>query len=88
MVYGIVGEYIDCSLRTNSDVIQPEKFIQETFPDVVIGEYGGRFDSGGFRLPLGIFKSLISGDDKEALSAVVDRYIKKQIATKLGFEKG
>ena len=24
MVYGIVGEYIDCSLRTNSDVIQPE----------------------------------------------------------------
>ncbi|MCL6583981.1 MAG: DHH family phosphoesterase [bacterium] len=88
MVYGIVGEYIDCSLRTNSDVIQPEKFIQDTFPDVVMGEYGGRFDQGGFRLPLGIFKALASGDDKEALSMVVDRYIKKQIATKFGFEKG
>lgn len=88
MVYGIVGEYIDCSLRTNSDVVQPEKFLQDTFPDVVMGEYGGRFDSGGFRLPLGIFKSLISGDDKDALSAVVDRYIKKQIITKFGFEKG
>lgn len=85
MVYGIVGDYIDCSLRTTSDVIQPEKFIQDTFPDVVIGEYGGRFDKGGFRLPLGIFKSLLSGDDKEALSQVVDRYIKKQIANKFGF---
>lgn len=88
MVYGIVGENIDCSLRTNSDVIQPEKFIQSTFPDVVIGEYGGRFDQGGFRLPLGIFKALASGDDKDALSMMVDRYIKKQVATKFGFEKG
>lgn len=87
MVYGIVGEYIDCSLRTNSDVVQPEKFIQDTFPDVEIGEYGGRFDSGGFRLPLGIFKSLVSGNDKNALSLVVDRYMKKQITAKFGFEK-
>ncbi|MEW5803826.1 MAG: bifunctional oligoribonuclease/PAP phosphatase NrnA [bacterium] len=88
MVYGIVGEYIDCSIRTNSDVIQPEKFIQDTFPDVVTGEYGGRFDAGGFRLPLGIFKTLVSGDDKNALSVLVDRYIKKQIMLKFGFEKG
>ncbi|MGA1875513.1 MAG: DHH family phosphoesterase [bacterium] len=88
MVYGIVGEHIDCSLRTNSDVIQPEKFIQETFPDVMGGEYGGRMHKGGFRLPLGIFKTLSSGNDKEALSQLVDRYIKKQIAHKLGHEKG
>lgn len=86
LVYGIVGEYIDCSLRTNSDVIQPEKFIQETFPDVLKGEYGGRLHKGGFRLSLGIFRSLITGDDKEALSQMVDRYIKKQITEKLGIK--
>ncbi|MGA1871958.1 MAG: DHH family phosphoesterase [bacterium] len=86
LVYGIVGEYIDCSFRTTSDVVQPEKFIEETFPDVLQGEYGGRSYKGGFRLSLGIFKSLITGDDKEALSHMVDRYINKQIINKLGIE--
>lgn len=87
MVYGIVGEHIDCSLRTSSDVVHPEKFIQDVFPDVLTGEFGGSLHKGGFRLPLGIFKSLLTGDDRLVLSQIVDRYVMKHMAFKFGTEK-
>ena len=84
LVFGIVGEYIDCSLRTNSDVITPDRFIRESFPEVVAGTYGGRFDKGGFLLPLGIFAEVSGGENTAVLSELVDRFVKSQFYAKLG----
>lgn len=85
IVFGIVGEYIDCSLRTKSDIIKPAAFIGEVFSDVRYGESGGKLNQGGFRIPLGVFKSMSDDpEDKELLVKLVERYIKKRFYGKLG----
>jgi len=85
LVFGIVGDYIDCSLRTRSDIIKPAAFIGEVFSDVKYGECGGKLNQGGFRIPLGVFKSMSDDpEDKELLVKLVERYIKKRFYEKLG----
>jgi len=87
LVFGIVGDYIDCSLRTRSDIIKPDVFIGEVFSDVKYGECGGKLNQGGFRIPLGIFRSMDDPQDKKLLVELVERYIKKRFYAKFGIEK-
>ncbi len=87
IVFGIVDGYIDCSLRTNSDMLKPDAFIEEVFSDVKYGECGGKVNQGGFRIPLGIFKSVDEPQDKKLLIQLVELYIKRRFYAKLGIDK-
>jgi nanoRNase/pAp phosphatase (c-di-AMP/oligoRNAs hydrolase) len=84
LVYGIIGDSIQCSFRTTSDTIRPADFIEETFPEVEPGDYGGRYDKGGFSLSLGPFGDLNDNRNEELLVKVVDTYMMKRFNKAVG----
>jgi nanoRNase/pAp phosphatase (c-di-AMP/oligoRNAs hydrolase) len=65
LVYGIVENRIDGSLRTNSASVDPAAFLEGVFGRDPAGRPygGGRADKGGFQIPLGLFAD--AGDDEQ-----------------------
>ncbi|MBI3179713.1 MAG: DHH family phosphoesterase, partial [Deltaproteobacteria bacterium] len=63
LVYGVVGDRIDGSLRTVSPSVDPAHFLDTAFGRDGGGRPygGGRADKGGFQVPLGLFAQ--AGDD-------------------------
>lgn len=85
IVFGIIGDqYIHGSLRTRSSTLDPDSFLKDVFDiDKETGQHygGGRFDKGGFQIPLRIFSDC---DDKKLLWELVSKTIKFKFFKKLG----
>lgn len=85
IVFGIIEDrYIHGSLRTRSSTVDPDIFLKEVFgTDKETGKPygGGRFDKGGFQIPLNIFAEC---GDKQLLWELVNRTIKSKIFKRLG----
>jgi len=85
IVFGIIEDrYIHGSLRTRSSTVDPDIFLKEVFgTDKETGKPygGGRFDKGGFQIPLNIFADC---GDKQLLWELVNRTIKAKILKRLG----
>lgn len=65
MVYGIVGGHmVDGSLRTESNTVDPDKWLKDLFGLDSAGRHygGGRRDKGGFQIPLGVFERCSNRD--------------------------
>ncbi|HSC89162.1 MAG TPA: bifunctional oligoribonuclease/PAP phosphatase NrnA [Polyangiaceae bacterium] len=79
LVYGIVEDRVDGSLRTSRASVDPALFMQNAFGSDPEGRPygGGRSDMGGFQLPLG-FLSEVS--DEEGLWRLVRELVEKRIA--------
>jgi nanoRNase/pAp phosphatase (c-di-AMP/oligoRNAs hydrolase) len=79
LVYGIVENRIDGSLRTNAPSIDPAAFLEGVFGRDPAGRPygGGRADKGGFQIPLGLFADV--GDD-ERLWHVVQKAVRSRVA--------
>lgn len=79
LVYGMVEDRIDGSLRTRRASVDPAAFMQAAFGDDSEGRPygGGRADMGGFRVPLGM---LAECDDDERLWALVRETVQKRVA--------
>lgn len=63
VVFGIVEDRIDGSLRTNSASVDPALFMESAFGSDANGRPfgGGRADKGGFQIPLGILSDCTDG---------------------------
>ncbi len=85
IVFGVIEDrYIHGSLRTRSSTIDPDIFLKEVFGhDKETGKPygGGRFDKGGFQIPLNIFAEC---GDRGLLWELVNRTIKTKIYKRLG----
>ncbi len=79
LVYGIVEDRIDGSLRTDSPSVEPANFLHTVFGKDRNGKPygGGRADKGGFQIPLGV---LAECDDKEALWNIVTQIVRTRLA--------
>ena len=79
LVFGIVEDRIDGSLRTNRASVDPAVFMSTAFGEDEQGRSygGGRNDKGGFQIPLGFISEC--GDD-EALWEMVKAVIRKRVA--------
>lgn len=87
IVYGVVNErWIDGSLRTTSDKIDPDRLLKEVFGADEAGKAygGGRTDKGGFRIPIGAFANCT---DRELLWRMVQRTIEDLVFNKLGLSR-
>lgn len=64
LVFGIVEDRIDGSLRTNSPSVDPAVFLQTAFGRDRDGKPygGGRADKGGFQIPLGLLADTENSD--------------------------
>lgn len=85
--YGIVNnQFIDGSLRTTSDVVDPDRFIKELLGNDAHGvPYGGgRADKGAFKIHLGPFASC---GDRELLWSVARRTVEDLFMTKVGISE-
>ncbi|MCA9640119.1 MAG: bifunctional oligoribonuclease/PAP phosphatase NrnA [Polyangiaceae bacterium] len=80
IVYGLVGNRIDGSMRTNSPSVDPTHFLEEAFGKDANGQPygGGRADKGGFQIPLGI---LCEADDDDSLWRLVRQTVRRRIGT-------
>jgi len=78
LVYGIVDDRIDGSLRTTSPSVDPAVFLQTSFGRNQDGKPygGGRAEKGGFQIPLGV---LAESEDREALWALVHQTIQAKL---------
>lgn len=78
LVYGIVDDRVDGSLRTNSPSIDPAVFLGTAFGRDRDGKPygGGRADKGGFQIPLGL---LAECDDTDRLWALVTEMIESRL---------
>lgn len=78
LVYGIVGDHIDGSLRTNSPSIDPAGFLLTAFGKDPEGRAygGGRADKGAFQIPLGVIAEC---DDRDALWAIVQQIVRTRL---------
>ena len=86
VVYGVVGgEFVDGSLRTNSHVLDPDKWIKDVFGQDQHGVFygGGRKDKGGFQIPLGVFGKC---SDRELLWILIKKTIDELFYDKIGVE--
>jgi len=79
LVFGIVEDRVDGSLRTRRASVDPAVFMQNVFGDDSEGRPygGGRADMGGFRIPLGLISE--SGDE-DRLWAIVREVVHKRVA--------
>lgn len=90
IVFGIVGDRIDGSLRTNNPSVDPQWFLETAFGRDAAGRPfgGGRADKGGFQIPLGI---VADSADRKALWAIVQQVVRGRLARvmpELGEMKG
>lgn len=78
LVYGIVEDRIDGSLRTDSPSVEPATFLHTVFGKDRNGKPygGGRSDKGGFQIPLGV---LAETDDHEALWDIVQQIVRSRL---------
>ncbi|HEU5075026.1 MAG TPA: bifunctional oligoribonuclease/PAP phosphatase NrnA [Polyangiaceae bacterium] len=79
LVYGIVDDRIDGSLRTSRASVDPASFMQNAFGADAEGRPygGGRADMGGFQVPLGLLAEV---DDEENLWRLVRELVHKRVA--------
>ncbi|GAC1518329.1 MAG: bifunctional oligoribonuclease/PAP phosphatase NrnA [Polyangiales bacterium] len=79
LVYGIVEDRIDGSLRTNSPSVDPAVFLGTAFGRDREGKPygGGRADKGGFQIPLGL---LADADDPDSLWQIVQQTVLARLA--------
>ena len=79
LVYGIVDDRIDGSLRTSRASVDPASFMQNAFGQDAQGRSygGGRADMGGFQVPLGLLGEV---DDEENLWRLVRELVHKRVA--------
>jgi nanoRNase/pAp phosphatase (c-di-AMP/oligoRNAs hydrolase) len=79
LVYGIVEDRIDGSLRTRRASVDPATFMQAAFGDDSEGRPygGGRADMGGFRIPLGL---LGEAEDEETLWRLVRQIVEGRVS--------
>jgi nanoRNase/pAp phosphatase (c-di-AMP/oligoRNAs hydrolase) len=79
VVYGIVEDRIDGSLRTRRASVDPATFMQNAFGDDSHGRPygGGRADMGGFRVPLGLIGE---SEDEETLWTLVKDVVRQRVA--------
>ena len=79
LVYGIVEDRIDGSLRTSRASVDPALFMQNAFGTDTEGRPygGGRADMGGFQIPLG---PLAECSDEECLWKLVRELIERRVA--------
>lgn len=79
LVYGVVQDRIDGSLRTNSSSVDPAAFLLGAFGRDQAGKPygGGRADKGGFQIPLGM---LAESEDRDALWEIVQQIVRMRLA--------
>ncbi len=79
VVFGIVDDRIDGSLRTNRASVDPAVFMSTAFGEDEQGRPygGGRNDKGGFQIPLGLLSEC---EDDAALWALAHQVIRGRIA--------
>lgn len=79
LIYGIVDDRIDGSMRTTSASVDPAVFLQTAFGRDRDGKPygGGRADKGGFQIPLGL---LADCDDRDALWKLVVETVESRLA--------
>jgi nanoRNase/pAp phosphatase (c-di-AMP/oligoRNAs hydrolase) len=85
--YGIVNnQFVDGSLRTTSDVVDPDRFLKDLFGNDAHGTPfgGGRADKGAFKIPLGPFASC---GDRDLLWRMVQRTIEDLFFKKIGIAR-
>ncbi len=85
IVYGIVGSYVDGSLRTKSHTLDPDKWLKDVFGKKEDGSWfgGGRKDKGGFQIPLGVFSRC---RDRELLWILIKKTIDELFYEKIGID--
>jgi len=85
LVYGIVGNYVDGSLRTKSHTLDPDKWLKDVFGKREDGTWygGGRKDKGGFQIPLGVFSRC---RDRELLWILIKKTIDELFYEKIGVD--
>ena len=87
IVYGIVNnQFVDGSLRTTSDVVDPDRFLKDLFGVDAHGiPYGGgRTEKGAFKIPLGPFAQC---GDRDLLWRMVQRTIEDLFFKKIGIAR-
>lgn len=79
LVYGIVEDRIDGSLRTTRASVDPAAFMEGAFGTDAQGRPygGGRADMGGFRIPLGM---LSESTEEAALWKIVKDLVRRRVA--------
>lgn len=79
LVYGIVEDRVDGSIRTDSASLEPATFLHSVFGKDRNGKPygGGRADKGGFQIPLGV---LAESDDQHALWTLVEQIIRTRLS--------
>jgi nanoRNase/pAp phosphatase (c-di-AMP/oligoRNAs hydrolase) len=78
VVFGIVDDRIDGSLRTNSASVDPALFMESAFGTDQSGRPfgGGRADKGGFQIPLGV---LADCADSNVLVKLARQAVRKRL---------
>jgi nanoRNase/pAp phosphatase (c-di-AMP/oligoRNAs hydrolase) len=79
LVFGIVEDRVDGSLRTRRASVDPAAFMQNVFGDDSEGRPygGGRADMGGFRIPLGL---LAESGDEDILWRIAREVVRQRVA--------
>lgn len=82
LVFGIVEDRIDGSLRTDSASVEPATFLTAVFGKDRNGKPygGGRADKGGFQIPLGV---LAECEDRESLWGIVEQIVRSRLAKQM-----
>jgi nanoRNase/pAp phosphatase (c-di-AMP/oligoRNAs hydrolase) len=79
LVYGVVEDRIDGSLRTSRASVDPATFMQNAFGSDAGGRPygGGRADMGGFQIPLGL---LAECTDEASLWSLVRELVERRVS--------